>query len=224
MATLFATTVASAKPAAKDYKLSDGAGLYLLVRPNGSKLWRFNYVHHGKYRMLAFNAWPEVCLAGARGKRCKARRLVAAGLDPSHEEKVVSAMARVEESDTLKTVAKEWIARNERENMAEITLSKIRWPLDMASPIRNFCFCIKSRVTASRYSCPMSRLWLPPKSRSSVTCSPSPRQIAGRDGSVHPFAKIHIRRSQNRFRTASRIVRPSGSISSRLNPAGARPS
>ena len=28
---------------AKDYKLFDGEGLYLLVRPNGSKLWRFKY-------------------------------------------------------------------------------------------------------------------------------------------------------------------------------------
>lgn len=40
MNTLFATTVATAKPKPKDYKLSDGSGLYLLVRPNGSKLWR----------------------------------------------------------------------------------------------------------------------------------------------------------------------------------------
>lgn len=134
MATLFATTVASAKPTSKDYKLSDGAGLYLLVRPNGSKLWRFNYVHHGKHRTLAFGAWPEVGLADARGKRDEARRLVAAGLDPSHEEKVARAKARVEENDTFKTVAKEWIAKNERENMAEITLSKIRWLLDMAYP------------------------------------------------------------------------------------------
>lgn len=134
MANLFATTVASAKPTAKDYKLSDGAGLYLLVRPNGSKLWRFNYVHHGKHRTLAFGAWPEVGLADARGKRDEARRLVAAGLDPSHEEKVARAKARVEENDTFKTVAKEWIAKNERENMAEITLSKIRWLLDMAYP------------------------------------------------------------------------------------------
>jgi len=134
MATLFATTVSSAKPAAKDYKLSDGAGLYLLVRPNGSKLWRFNYVHCGKHRTLAFGAWPDVGLADARGKRDEARRLVAAGLDPSHEEKVARAKARVEENDTFKTVAKEWIAKNERENMAEITLSKIRWLLDMAYP------------------------------------------------------------------------------------------
>ena len=69
MATLFATTVAGAKPTKKDYKLSDGAGLYLLVRPNGSKLWRFNYVHHGKHRTLALGAWPDVGLADARGKR-----------------------------------------------------------------------------------------------------------------------------------------------------------
>ncbi|GAA4822929.1 hypothetical protein GCM10023232_20610 [Sphingosinicella ginsenosidimutans] len=134
MGTLFATTVVNAKPAEKDYKLTDGAGLYLLVRPNGSKLWRFNYVHCGKHRTLAFGLWPDVGLADARGKRDEARRMIAAGLDPSHEQKIARAKARVEENDTFKTVAKEWIAKNEREGMAEITLAKIRWLLDMAYP------------------------------------------------------------------------------------------
>ncbi|NIJ09559.1 hypothetical protein FHS31_003192 [Sphingomonas vulcanisoli] len=97
MGTLFATTVANAKPGGKDYKLSDGAGLYLLVRPNGSKLWRFNYKHHGKNRTLAFGACPDVGLADARGKGDAARRLITAGLDPSHEQKVAAAKARVEE-------------------------------------------------------------------------------------------------------------------------------
>ncbi len=55
-----AAATACAKPAEKDYKLSDGAGLYLLVRPNGSKLWRFNYVHHGKHRTLAFGTLLRV--------------------------------------------------------------------------------------------------------------------------------------------------------------------
>lgn len=44
------------------------------------------------------------------------------------------AKARVEENDTFKAVAKAWIAKNEREGMAEITLGKIRWLLDMAYP------------------------------------------------------------------------------------------
>lgn len=134
MGTLFATTVANAKPRDRDYKLSDGRGLYLLVRPNGSKLWRFNYRYLEKHRTLAFGAWPEVGLADARSRRDEARQLIAAGLDPSHERKVLMAKARIAENDTFKTVAKEWIAKNEREGMAEITLSKIRWLLDKAYP------------------------------------------------------------------------------------------
>ena len=134
MSTLFATTVANAKPQDRDYKLSDGGGLYLLVRSNGAKLWRLNYRYLEKYRTLAFGTWPEVGLADARSRRDEARRLLAAGLDPSHEQKVALAKARVEENDTFKTIAKEWIAKNEREDMAEITLSKIRWLLDKAYP------------------------------------------------------------------------------------------
>lgn len=52
MGKLFATTVANAKPKDRDYKLSDGEGLYLLVKPNGRKLWRLNYRYLGKQRTL----------------------------------------------------------------------------------------------------------------------------------------------------------------------------
>jgi len=134
MATLFATAVASAKSRDKDYKLSDGGGLYLLVRPNGSKLWRLNYTYLGKQRTLAFGPWPEISLADARVRREEAKRLLANGVDPSHQKKVDAARARVEESETFKAVAVEWIAKNEREGMAEITVSKLRWLLDKAYP------------------------------------------------------------------------------------------
>lgn len=134
MSTLIATTVASAKPRDKDYKLSDGGGLYLLVRPTGAKLWRLNYRHLGKYRTLAFGSYPDVSLADARNKRDEARRQIAAGLDPTHEQKVALAKAQVAENDTFKAVALEWIEKQEREKMAEITLSKIRWLLDKAYP------------------------------------------------------------------------------------------
>ena len=134
MSTLFATTVANAKSQDRDYKLSDGGGLYLLVRANGAKLWRLNYRYLEKYRTLAFGSWPEVSLADARSRRDEARRLLASGLDPSHQQKIDAAKARIEENDTFKSVAVEWIAKNEREGMAEITLNKIRWLLDKAYP------------------------------------------------------------------------------------------
>ncbi len=118
MSTLFATTVASAKPRDKDYKLSDGGGLYLLVRTTGAKLWRLNYRHLGKYRTLAFGTYPEVGLADARNKRDEARRQIAAGLDPTHEQKVALAKAQVAQNDTFKAVALEWIEKQEREQMA----------------------------------------------------------------------------------------------------------
>ena len=132
MSTLFATTVANAKPQDRDYKLSDGGGLYILIRPNGTKLWRLNYRYLDKHRTLAFGAWPVVSLADARSRRDDARRLLAAGIDPSHQQKVEAARARVQENDTFKAVAIEWTAKKEREGMAEITLSKIRWLLDKA--------------------------------------------------------------------------------------------
>lgn len=41
---LHKTTIQNAKPAETDYKMMDGKGLFLLVKKNGSKIWRFRYV------------------------------------------------------------------------------------------------------------------------------------------------------------------------------------
>lgn len=40
--------VRTAKPADKQYKLTDGGGMHLLVHPNGSKYWRLQYRFAGK--------------------------------------------------------------------------------------------------------------------------------------------------------------------------------
>jgi hypothetical protein len=62
MNTLFATTVANAKPQDRDYKLPDGGGLYLLVEPNGAKLWRLNYCHLEKVgRSLSVHVRTSAC-------------------------------------------------------------------------------------------------------------------------------------------------------------------
>jgi integrase len=66
----------------KDYKLADGEGLHLLVRPNGSKLWRMKYRFEGREKLLSFGAYPDVGLADARLRRAAARLELAAGKDP----------------------------------------------------------------------------------------------------------------------------------------------
>lgn len=109
-------------------------GLCLLVRPNAAKLWRLNYRYLEKGRTLAFGSWPAVGLADARARRDEARRLLAAGIAPSPPAKGRCCPRTRRRNDTFKTVAKEWVTKNEREGMAEITLSKIHWLLDKAYP------------------------------------------------------------------------------------------
>ncbi|WP_448537467.1 tyrosine-type recombinase/integrase [Sphingobium yanoikuyae] len=66
----------------KDYKLGDGGGLYLLVRPTGSRLWRMKYRFGGKEKLLSFGRYPEVTLAEARLRRAEAKLALARGEDP----------------------------------------------------------------------------------------------------------------------------------------------
>ncbi|HIQ17435.1 MAG TPA: DUF4102 domain-containing protein [Novosphingobium capsulatum] len=132
MSALFAITIANAKPKERPYKMFDGGGLHLFVKPNGSKLWRLTYSWLGRQKTLSLGQWPDLGLADARTKREEARRLLATGVDPSHQQKIDAAKAKMEENNTFKAVALEWIAKQEREQMAEVTLSKVRWLLDKA--------------------------------------------------------------------------------------------
>jgi hypothetical protein len=50
--------IQAAKPSERPYKLADGEGLTMLVKPNGSKLWRFRYRHDRREMMLGFGTSP----------------------------------------------------------------------------------------------------------------------------------------------------------------------
>jgi integrase len=127
--------IINAKPRDKAYKLADSDGLYLFIQPNGAKLWRMNYRHLGRQKTLYFGAWPEVRIAAVRQLRDKAREQIAAGLDPAAEKRVETLARKVAADNTFKTIAEEWVAKNEREGRAPITLDKIRWLLGMAYPM-----------------------------------------------------------------------------------------
>ena len=78
------TEVKQTKPKEKVYSLSDGGGLQLRIKPNGSKLWLFDYFrpHTKKRTSLSFGAYPALSLANARIKRDAAKELLTKDIDP----------------------------------------------------------------------------------------------------------------------------------------------
>ncbi|HEB0101691.1 TPA: integrase arm-type DNA-binding domain-containing protein [Serratia marcescens] len=104
--------VRTAKPTDKQYKLTDGNGMHLLVHPNGSRYWRLQYRFGGKQKMLALGVYPDVSLADARARRDDARKLLANGIDPGDKKK--NDKVEQEESRTFEQLAIEWHATNKK--------------------------------------------------------------------------------------------------------------
>ena len=82
------TAIRKIKPTDKSFKLTDSSGLYLLIKPNGSKLWYMKYRIDGKEKKLAFGPYPDVSLFKARQLRDAARAKVREGGDPSTDKKI----------------------------------------------------------------------------------------------------------------------------------------
>lgn len=127
--------VRTAKAEAKPYKLADGQGLYLLIMPSGSKLWRIKFRHVGKEKLLAVGAYPEVSLSAARKARDHARELLAKGDDPSLTKRREKARKSAQAKDTFAVVANELLAKSEREGMEAVTINKKRWLLSLLSDL-----------------------------------------------------------------------------------------
>ena len=113
--------IKQAKPKEKQYKLTDGEGMYLRIYPNGSKYWQLQYWFEGKQKVLSFGAWPEVGLTEAREKRVEARKKRKQGIDPIKEklEKIINTKEQEHEKEiedqrkgtTFEKVAQEWYKR-----------------------------------------------------------------------------------------------------------------
>lgn len=103
------TACRNAKSTDKPYKLADGAGLYLLVKPAG-KYWRWDYRHGGKRKTLALGVYPGVSLRDAREQLAAARLALQAGDDPGALRKAGKAKTAHEIENTLAAVAQDWMA------------------------------------------------------------------------------------------------------------------
>lgn len=100
------------KPQEKPYKVADERGLFILVNPNGSKLWRLKYRFEGKEKTLALGAYPDVPLAAARKVRDAAREQLAQDIDPGLVRKVQRLTRSAALMNSFEAVAREWHARN----------------------------------------------------------------------------------------------------------------
>ena len=105
-------TCKSAKRRTTPYPLADGKGLRLVIHPNGSKYWVLRYTLAGKETTLGLGTYLDVTLEEARKEAGKARKLVAAGINPRVDRKVNVARNIERGNATLEAVANEWMARH----------------------------------------------------------------------------------------------------------------
>jgi integrase len=111
----------AAKVQQKDYKISDGGGLSLLVKTDGVKRWLFYYRFGGKQNTLGFGTYPDTTLENARRQAEEARKQIAEGIDPGairKEAKQAKLIAksndqRIKEGlpliDSFADVARQWL-------------------------------------------------------------------------------------------------------------------
>jgi integrase len=103
--------IRAAKSGVKPYRLTDGAGLYVHVMPNGSKLWRMRYEFGGKEKLLAFGRYPEVGLAEARDRRHTTKQLLRHGRDPALERQRQRLEYAEFTATAFETLARDWHTR-----------------------------------------------------------------------------------------------------------------
>lgn len=103
----------TAKPREKEYKLTDGHGLYLLIKPSGSKRWYLKYRYEGKESRAALGAYPLITLAKAREKRDAIRLLLADGISPNAKKEEIKQQEQAA-LNTFEKVARDWHASNKR--------------------------------------------------------------------------------------------------------------
>ena len=88
-------------PKERQFKASDGGGLYLLVMPNGARYWRLDYQLDGKRGTAALGVYTEaggargpMSLAAARLERDRCRELLRQGIRPADAKALEAARIR----------------------------------------------------------------------------------------------------------------------------------
>lgn len=108
--TLTDSAIRAAQPREEPYKLADGQGLYLEVMPNGSKLWRFEYLFAGKENRITLGAYSQLTRAQALAGRDEAYQLLTEGKSPK-AQRIKEALQAATPRSRVKAHAA-WVEKN----------------------------------------------------------------------------------------------------------------
>ncbi|MEQ8799545.1 MAG: tyrosine-type recombinase/integrase [Salinisphaeraceae bacterium] len=118
------------RPKSKAYRVADGQGLYLHVKPSGSRSWIFRYTKpSGGRTTIGLGPYPAVSARIARKESEACRELLASGIDPS-AHRVEQKQAQQKNANTLSLVAEEWFAYKVNQGWAPATAEKCRTYLE----------------------------------------------------------------------------------------------
>ncbi|PCI73138.1 MAG: integrase [Gammaproteobacteria bacterium] len=116
------TAVTSSKPKDKMYKLFDGGGLYLQVKPSGYKCWKYDYRIDKTRGTYTIGQYPDISLKEARSYHRDARTLVAKNVNP----KLIKEQERIKgdlENKRFSHYSNQWL---EKQNLATSTYSDLK--------------------------------------------------------------------------------------------------
>lgn len=117
-------------------KKSDGNGLFLLVKNNGSKLWRLRYRFNSKYQELALGKYPTIPLLEARRLATEARTLLVQGINPADERRT-QKRASTDHERIFRNVALAWWQQQESGWSNDHATKVKRWIEVELKPISN---------------------------------------------------------------------------------------
>ena len=128
------TAIRAAKHGVKPIKLFDANGLFLLLQPSGGKLWRLKYRHAGKEKKLSVGRYPDVGLKEARRRRDQAREMLATGLDPAEQKRILRETEAESAAATFSLIGEEYLAKAAQEGREAVTIAKSRWLMSLITP------------------------------------------------------------------------------------------
>ncbi|MEE2729171.1 MAG: integrase arm-type DNA-binding domain-containing protein [Pseudomonadota bacterium] len=118
----------------KQIKKSDGNGLFLLVKDNGSKLWRMRYRYNNKHQELALGSYPTIPLVEARNMTAQARALLVQGINPTDERRAKKRSAK-EQGKNFEEVALAWWEKQKGPWSEDYAKKVKRWITVDAKPL-----------------------------------------------------------------------------------------